>query len=318
MKIRNLKTIVVIIMLMIVICQPALAEQHINFYENYDNDDYAITNPTESVSVNPIFVNNTLIFEAAIVIYVTDGGEPASGVNVSLKIWNSTYQKIITTESNDLGHGTFLLLGPVPSEEYQYHAYITDNPSISTETRKINICQEYEIVEENNKSVTLEKMELIINEEGGPTHLRVYYSVTSNQTMDDNYTITAIVLGNTVYDRTEAIHLEANIPKTVYADIPVDPSNLYQTNGITFELQDPLWITITVVVLLVVMPIVSWHAITTGTYDVNNEFGIPEYIPPEPTPVPPVPELQTVVLFSVGLIVLAGFVWLNSRKSKKR
>ena len=301
-------------MLMIVICQPALAEQHISFYENYDNDDYAITNPTESVSINPIFVNNTLIFEAAIVIYITDGGEPVSGVNVSLKIWNSTYQKIITNESNDLGYGTFLLLGPVPSEEYQYQAYITNNPSISTETRKINITQEYETVEANNKSVTLEKMELIINEGGEPTHLRVYYSVTSNQTMDDNYTITAIVLGNTVYNHTEAIHLEANTPKTVYADIPVDPSNLYQTNGITFELQDPLWITITAVVLLVVMSVDCWYLVTHGLHDPYSEFGIPEGgLPPEPTPVPPVPELPTIILFSIGLLVLAGYVLLRKR-----
>jgi soluble lytic murein transglycosylase-like protein len=49
----------------------------------------------------------------------------------------------------------------------------------------------------------------------------------------------------------------------------------------------------------------------TISYRNRNEF-------PGEYPQPPIPELPTVVLFSVGLIVLAGFVWLNSRKSKKR
>lgn len=49
----------------------------------------------------------------------------------------------------------------------------------------------------------------------------------------------------------------------------------------------------------------------TISYRNSNEF-------PGEYPQPPIPELPTVVLFSVGLIVLAGFAWLNSRRSKER
>ena len=55
-----------------------------------------------------------------------------------------------------------------------------------------------------------------------------------------------------------------------------------------------------------------------------EDLRVRQYASPEPTtsvgaegdagPVPPVPELPTIILFSIGLLVLAGYVYIERRK----
>lgn len=320
----------------------------ISFYDEYDKDDFAQSNPMENAAIETYFVNNTSIFEATVAVCLTTGDEPMNNTNVSLKIGNSTFQKVLTANTNDLGYATFLFIGIGISapNEYWYQAYITGKPNISTERRKINIREGYAsqtLGDTVNKSVTLEKIEFIVNEslEGKPLFLKYIFSVTSKHTIDDNYTVTVRdYSGDITYRYVEQIRLEANTPKTVCVDIPIvndstellnqtfDYTDLYRTYNVTFELQDylffaPIVFQVVSWILIITCTSASIYTVYKGIHDPTSQFGLSdEAVHHAITDLrgeapPTIPEPNTLVITLITLLGLIGYAISIKNRSKK-
>jgi hypothetical protein len=228
---------------------PRIDNIRILYYDKYDNDHIALSNPTNEFPIYPLIFNNTRKFETIVAVNVTSGGTPVFNTNVTLEIWNSTYKRRIMINTTRSGYATFSFLGdiPPPSDNYRYRAYLAENSAISTESREIRIQDSPVSSSDKNKTVTLEKAEVINS--SGSRDLRVSYSVVAQQTMDDLYTIEIRdYFGNITFNNTRPVHLEPNIPVEIAEEIALNKDIQFENVNIKFILHDPVTVETSLVI----------------------------------------------------------------------
>ncbi|MFX0207599.1 MAG: CARDB domain-containing protein, partial [Candidatus Hodarchaeota archaeon] len=108
----------------------------IDFVDEFDNDDSPNSNPLEDRLVESYKVDNRTMFACQIVVEVLQDEKPVYDANVTLIVWNSTTELIITGLTDIYGRALFNVYGP-PSL-YSYKAELVEF-GLSTETRSFSV-----------------------------------------------------------------------------------------------------------------------------------------------------------------------------------
>ena len=156
-----------------------LLQPELNFYFIYDIDNVSMTNPMEGQPIHPFFVSDTAMFQATIALRIMEAGKPVSNASLSLNAWNTKFDTTFNKFTNDDGYALFVLTGRSVSEGYRYQAYLTENPYVETEVRKIEFADSYSSVIERNKAIELNKISLLVDENGLPQYIRPIFTIRS-------------------------------------------------------------------------------------------------------------------------------------------
>ena len=116
----------------------SVANYSLSFCKVYDEDDSPNTNPMSGAEVESYLVNGSKMFVSQVILDIRQNGRKVYGVNISLRVWNSSSEILLNGVSDKFGRTLFTFYGPISN--YSYKAILPDF-GIETETRNFSVSE---------------------------------------------------------------------------------------------------------------------------------------------------------------------------------